>query len=239
VWNLLHIENLHVSYGSIQAVRNLSLEVQDGEVVALIGSNGAGKTTTVNAICGVIPSQGSILYNGKSLNGLPTHKIVQEGIVMVPEGRRVFPKLTVENNLMMGAYTRKASKKELQQDIDMVYHLFPRLAERQKQMAGTMSGGEQQMLAIGRALMARPKLLILDEPSMGLAPIVVKDIFDTIRNIKQQGLTTLLIEQNAAMALSVADRGYVLEHGEIRFQDTAENLRKQDSVKKAYLGHTG
>jgi branched-chain amino acid transport system ATP-binding protein len=239
VWNLLHIENLHVSYGSIQAVRNLSLEVQDGEVVALIGSNGAGKTTTVNAICGVIPSQGSILYNGKSLNGLPTHKIVQEGIVMVPEGRRVFPKLTVENNLMMGAYTRKASKKELQQDIDMVYHLFPRLAERQKQMAGTMSGGEQQMLAIGRALMARPKLLILDEPSMGLAPIVVKDIFETIRNIKQQGLTTLLIEQNAAMALSVADRGYVLEHGEIRFQDTAENLRKQDSVKKAYLGHTG
>jgi branched-chain amino acid transport system ATP-binding protein len=217
VWNLLHIENLHVSYGSIQAVRNLSLEVQDGEVVALIGSNGAGKTTTVNAICGVIASQGSILYNGKSLNGLPTHKIVQEGIVMVPEGRRVFPKLTVENNLMMGAYTRKASKKELQQDIDMVYHLFPRLAERQKQMAGTMSGGEQQMLAIGRALMARPKLLILDEPSMGLAPIVVKDIFETIRNIKQQGLTTLLIEQNAAMALSVADRGYVLEHGEIRF----------------------
>lgn len=154
-------------------------------------------------------------------------------------GRRVFPKLSVEYNLIMGGYSRKVTKKEMQQEIDRVYHLFPRLKERRNQMAGTMSGGEQQMLAIGRALMARPKLLILDEPSMGLAPIVVKDIFQTIRNIKQQGLTTLLIEQNAAMALSVADRGYVLEHGEIRYQDTAENLRKQDSVKKAYLGHTG
>jgi branched-chain amino acid transport system ATP-binding protein len=236
---MLQIENLRVSYGSIQAIRDLSLLVKDGEVVALIGSNGAGKTTTVNAICGVIPSQGSILYNGKKLNGMPTHDIVKEGIVMVPEGRRVFPKLSVEYNLIMGGYSRKVTKKEMQQEIDRVYHLFPRLKERRNQMAGTMSGGEQQMLAIGRALMARPKLLILDEPSMGLAPIVVKDIFQTIRNIKQQGLTTLLIEQNAAMALSVADRGYVLEHGEIRYQDTAENLRKQDSVKKAYLGHTG
>ncbi|MFM1655399.1 ABC transporter ATP-binding protein [Brevibacillus sp. B_LB10_24] len=233
---MLRIEKLNVSYGSIHAVRDVSLEVNQGEVVTLIGSNGAGKTTTLNAICGVIPSKGSIRYQNKEINGLPTHQIVKEGIVMVPEGRRVFPKLSVANNLQMGAYSRKATKSELQEDLHMVYELFPRLAERKSQMAGTMSGGEQQMLAIGRALMANPKLLILDEPSMGLAPIVVKGIFETIRRIKQQGLTILLIEQNAAMALSVADRGYVLEHGEIGFHDTAENLRNQDIVKKAYLG---
>lgn len=233
---MLHIEKLNVSYGSIHAVRDISLEVNQGEVVTLIGSNGAGKTTTLNAICGVIPSKGSIRYQNKEIKGLPTHQIVKEGIVMVPEGRRVFPKLSVANNLLMGAYSRKATKLELQEDLNMVYQLFPRLAERKSQMAGTMSGGEQQMLAIGRALMAMPKLLILDEPSMGLAPIVVKDIFETIRRIKQQGLTILLIEQNATMALSVADRGYVLEHGEIGFHDTAENLRNQDIVKKAYLG---
>jgi len=233
---LLQIENLNVSYGSIHAVRNLSLTVNDGEVVTLIGSNGAGKTTTVNAICGVVPSKGSIRYNGKEINGLATHNIVKEGIIMVPEGRRIFPKLTVVNNLVMGAYSRKASKAELQKEIDYIYELFPRLAERKSQLAGTMSGGEQQMLAIGRALMAKPKLLILDEPSMGLAPIVVKGIFENIRQIKRQGLTILLIEQNATMALSVADRGYVLEHGEIGFHDTAENLKNQDIVKKAYLG---
>lgn len=234
---MLHIDNLSVSYGSIHAVRGLSLRVDAGEVVALIGSNGAGKSTTVNAICGVIPSRGSIRYNGKELVGTSTHDIVKNGIVMVPEGRRVFPKLTVADNLSMGAYSRKASKAELARDIDFVYGLFPRLSERRSQFAGTMSGGEQQMLAIGRALMAKPKLLILDEPSMGLAPIVVKGIFETLRIIKQQGLTTLLIEQNASMALSVADRGYVMEHGEIRFHDTAERLRTEENVKKAYLGH--
>ncbi|MDF2645835.1 MAG: transporter ATP-binding protein [Paenibacillus sp.] len=234
---MLQIRDLNVSYGSIHAVRGLSLQVGAGEVVTLIGSNGAGKSTTVNAICGTISSRGSIQYNGKELNGVSTHDIVKDGIVMVPEGRKVFPKLSVVHNLLMGAYSRKASKAELTQDIDFVFGLFPRLAERKSQFAGTMSGGEQQMLAIGRALMAKPKLLILDEPSMGLAPIVVKDIFETIRIIKKQGLTTLLIEQNASMALSVADRGYVMEHGEIRFHDTAHNLRTQDNVKKAYLGH--
>ncbi|MCY9668619.1 ABC transporter ATP-binding protein [Paenibacillus alginolyticus] len=234
---MLQIRDLNVSYGSIHAVRGLSLQVGAGEVVTLIGSNGAGKSTTVNAICGTISSQGSIQYNGKEINGMSTHDIVKNGIVMVPEGRKIFPKLSVVDNLLMGAYSRKASKAELTQDIDFVFGLFPRLAERKSQFAGTMSGGEQQMLAIGRALMAKPKLLILDEPSMGLAPIVVKDIFETIRIIKKQGLTTLLIEQNASMALSVADRGYVMEHGEIRFHDTAHNLRTQDNVKKAYLGH--
>ena len=233
---MLRINNLNVSYGSIQAVRNLSLEVHEGEAVALIGANGAGKTTTVNAISGTIPSRGSILYQGKEINGMAAHKVVKEGIIMVPEGRRIFPKLTVVQNLIMGAYVRKSSKKEVLQDIDRTYQMFPRLAERSKQMAGTLSGGEQQMLAIGRSLMANPKLLILDEPSMGLAPIVVKSIFSTINRIKQEGLTILLIEQNAAMALSVADRGYVLENGEIHFHDTAKNLRERDVVKKAYLG---
>ncbi|MDN4595226.1 ABC transporter ATP-binding protein [Polycladomyces subterraneus] len=233
---MLHIDKLNVWYGSIHAVRNLSLSVEDGEVVTLIGSNGAGKTSTLNAICGVIPSKGSIRYGGKELNGMPTHLVVKEGIVMVPEGRRVFPKLTVTHNLLMGAFVRKASKAELKRDMETVFGLFPRLAERKEQLAGTMSGGEQQMLAIGRALMAKPKLLILDEPSMGLAPIMVKDIFQTIRQIKQQGMTILLVEQNATIALSVADRGYVLEHGEIRLHGTAEELKEQGIVKKAYLG---
>ena len=195
---MLQIRKLNVSYGSIHAIRNLSLHVNEGEVVTLIGSNGAGKTTTVNAICGIIPSQGAVLYKGKAINGMATHKIVEEGIVMVSEGRRIFPKLSVEQNLLMGSYSRKISKSEIQQEMKVIYDLFPRLAERKRQMGGTMSGGEQQMLAIGRALMAKPRLLILDEPSMGLAPIVIKDIFDTIRKIKRQGLTTLLIEQNAA-----------------------------------------
>ncbi|WP_028776399.1 ABC transporter ATP-binding protein [Shimazuella kribbensis] len=233
---MLKIDQLHVSYGSIQAVRNVSLHVDEGEVVTLIGSNGAGKTTTLQAICGLIPSKGSISYQGEKISGLAAHRIVEKGIAMVPEGRRVFPKLSVMQNLMMGSYTRKASKQELKHDLDMIFTLFPRLAERKEQFAGTMSGGEQQMLAIGRALMAKPKLLILDEPSMGLAPIVVKGIFETIHQIKANGLTILLIEQNAMMALSVADRGYGLEHGEIVFHDTVENLRKQDIVKKAYLG---
>jgi branched-chain amino acid transport system ATP-binding protein len=233
---VLHIDKLNVWYGSIHAVRDLSLSVEEGEVVTLIGSNGAGKTTTLNAICGVLPAKGSIRYGGNELNGVPTHRIVQGGIVMVPEGRRVFPKLTVTDNLLMGAYSRKASKAELEREMETVFGLFPRLAERKDQLAGTMSGGEQQMLAIGRALMAKPRLLILDEPSMGLAPIVVKDIFQTIRQIKRQGMTILLVEQNATMALSVADRGYVLEHGEIRFHGTAEELKEQGIVKKAYLG---
>ncbi|WP_312110162.1 ABC transporter ATP-binding protein [Brevibacillus reuszeri] len=233
---MLRIERLHVSYGGIQAVRDVSLEVNEGEVVTLIGSNGAGKTTTLNAICGIIPSRGMIQYRGVELQGKATDKIVREGIVMVPEGRRVFPKLTVAVNLLIGAYARKISKASLQNEIEEIYQLFPRLAERANQMAGTMSGGEQQMLAIGRALMAKPSLLILDEPSMGLAPIVVKGIYETIRRIKGQGITILLVEQNASMALSVADRGYVLENGEIRLHDTAQNLREQDKVKRAYLG---
>ncbi|MGG1398454.1 ABC transporter ATP-binding protein [Bacillus salipaludis] len=233
---MLQIHNLNVSYGSIHAVRNLSLEVQKGEVVALIGANGAGKTTTVNAISGIIPSKGSIQYEGKEISGMAPHKVVKEGMIMVPEGRRIFPKLSVVNNLIMGAYARKISKKELHQEIEKIYELFPRLEERRQQMAGTLSGGEQQMLAIGRALMANPKLLILDEPSMGLAPIVVKSIFSTVNKIKREGLTILLIEQNASMALSVADRGYILENGEIHLQDTAKNLREKDVVKKAYLG---
>jgi branched-chain amino acid transport system ATP-binding protein len=233
---MLQINNLQVSYGRIQAVRNLSLYVEEGEVVTLIGSNGAGKTTTVHAIAGVIPAQGSIRYLGKEIRGLPAHQIVKEGIVLVPEGRRVFPRLTVLDNLLMGAFTRKLSTGERAKELERVFSLFPRLAERKQQLAGTMSGGEQQMLAIGRALMAKPRLLILDEPSMGLAPIVVKGIFETIREIKQEGLTILLIEQNAMMALSVADRGYGLEHGDIAFEDRVENLRNQNIVKKAYLG---
>lgn len=233
---MLRIEQLHVSYGGIQAVRGVSLHVNEGEVVTLIGSNGAGKTTTLNAICGITPSRGTIHYRGVELQQKATHQIVREGIVMVPEGRRVFPKLTVATNLLMGAYARKTPKSKLQAEIESIYQLFPRLAERKNQMAGTMSGGEQQMLAIGRALMAKPSLLILDEPSMGLAPIVVKGIYETIRRIKQEGMTILLVEQNALMALSVADRGYVLENGEIRFHDTAQNLREQNNVKKAYLG---
>jgi branched-chain amino acid transport system ATP-binding protein len=233
---MLQINNLQVSYGRIQAVRNLSLYVEEGEVVTLIGSNGAGKTTTVHAIAGVIPAQGSIRYLGKEIRGLPAHQIVKEGIVLVPEGRRVFPRLTVLDNLLMGAFTRKLSTGERAKELERVFSLFPRLAERKQQLAGTMSGGEQQMLAIGRALMAKPRLLIMDEPSMGLAPIVVKGIFETIREIKQEGLTILLIEQNAMMALSVADRGYGLEHGDIAFEDRVENLRNQNIVKKAYLG---
>jgi branched-chain amino acid transport system ATP-binding protein len=233
---MLQVENLSVSYGSIQAVRGISFTVEAGEVVTLIGANGAGKTTTLNAICGLVPARGSIRYLGREILGLPTHQIVSSGIVMVPEGRRVFPRLTVENNLRMGAYTRKASKAEINRDMEEVYELFPRLRERKNQLAGTMSGGEQQMLAIGRALMAKPKLLILDEPSMGLAPLVVKAIYDNILQIKKQGITILLVEQNARMALSVADRGYGLEHGEIVFHDSAENLQNQDLVKKAYLG---
>lgn len=234
---MLKVENLSVSYGNIRAVRNISFEVSDGEVVTLIGSNGAGKTTTVHAITGLLPATGKILYQGKDILGRSTHQLVAEGVVMVPEGRRVFPRLTVRNNLLMGAYTRKVSKHQIKQELIDIFDLFPRLQERESQLAGTMSGGEQQMLAIGRALMAKPKLLILDEPSMGLAPIVVKSIFQTIRAIKEkQGLTILLIEQNATMALSVADRGYGLEHGEIAFHDTAANLRDQDIVKKTYLG---
>ncbi|MGG1662521.1 ABC transporter ATP-binding protein [Brevibacillus sp. NRS-1366] len=233
---MLRIEHLHVSYGGIQAVRDVSLQVDEGEVVTLIGSNGAGKTTTLNAICGITPSRGTISYRGIELQQKAPHQIVREGIVMVPEGRRVFPKLTVATNLLMGAYARNISKARLQEEIESIYQLFPRLAERKNQLAATMSGGEQQMLAIGRALMAKPSLLILDEPSMGLAPIVVKDIYETIRRIKREGMTILLVEQNALMALSVADRGYVLENGEIHFHDTAQNLREQNNVKKAYLG---
>lgn len=233
---MLEIHNLHVSYGQIQAVRNVHLQVIEGEVVTLIGSNGAGKTSTVHAIAGVIPANGSIRYQGKEIVNLPPHQLVKEGIVLVPEGRRVFPRLTVMDNLLMGGYAQKWTKAELKKELDRVFALFPRLAERKNQLAGTMSGGEQQMLAVGRGLMSRPKLLILDEPSMGLAPIVVKGIYETIREIKKSGITMLLIEQNAVMALSVADRVYGLEHGEIAFEERADHLQNQDLVKKTYLG---
>lgn len=233
---MLEIHNLHVSYGQIQAVRDVHLQIEEGEVVTLIGSNGAGKTSTVHAIAGVIPASGSIRYQGKEILNLPPHQLVKEGIILVPEGRRVFPRLTVMDNLLMGGYVQTWTKAEQRKELDRVFALFPRLAERKHQLAGTMSGGEQQMLAVGRGLMSRPKLFILDEPSMGLAPIVVKGIYETIREIKKSGITMLLIEQNAVMALSVADRVYGLEHGEIAFEEHAENLRNQDLVKKTYLG---
>jgi branched-chain amino acid transport system ATP-binding protein len=233
---VLEIRDMVCGYGGVTALRGISLEVKAGQLVALIGANGAGKSTTLRAISGLVaPRSGSMLFEGKDIAGAKPPRVVAAGIAHCPEGRKVFPHMTVEENLDMGAYLRTGSA-EIAADRDRIYTEFPRLADRKKQAAGTLSGGEQQMLAIGRALMAKPRLLILDEPSMGLAPIVVKDIFQTIRQIKRQGMTILLVEQNATMALSVADRGYVLEHGEIRFHGTAEELKEQGIVKKAYLG---
>ncbi len=231
---MLKIQNLHVSYGGIQAVRDVSFEVPAGKIVTLIGANGAGKSTTLRSIIGLVPAAGgSILYKGEELRGKTTAEIVAKGVTLVPEGRRVFPDLTVEENLRIGAYLRKD---DLKSDLEWVYSLFPRLKERHWQAAGTLSGGEQQMLAVGRALMSRPKLVMMDEPSLGLAPIVVQQIFAIIRKINEEGVTVLLIEQNANMALHAADIGYVMETGSITRSGDGKTLLEDKSIQEAYLG---
>ena len=233
---LLEVNDIHTYYGAIHALKGLSIYVEKGEIVTLIGANGAGKSTTLNTICGVMhPRNGTILFDGKPIHTLPAHQIVTLGVSQAPEGRRVFGRLNVTENLEMGAYAR-TDKDGIKREMDRVFTLFPRLKERAGQVAGTLSGGEQQMLAIGRALMANPRLLLLDEPSMGLAPILVEAIFDTIRQINALGTTVLLVEQNALMALSIASRGYVLETGNIVLQDTASALQQNEMVRKAYLG---
>ena len=233
---MLDLRNIDVAYGGIRAVRQLNLQVHPGELVALIGANGAGKSTTLRAICGLVPlAAGSIHYQGQSLASQPVHSMVRQGLVMVPEGRGIFPQLTIEENLHMGAYTRH-DKVGIVEDLDNVYKRFPRLAERRKQTAGTLSGGEQQMLAMGRAILAQPKLLLLDEPTMGLAPIMVDKIFEVIHDIANQGVTILLIEQNARLALEASQRGYVLESGELTLQGHAKDLLHDPKVRAAYLG---
>jgi branched-chain amino acid transport system ATP-binding protein len=237
--SLLRIESLEARYGRITALKGISLHVDEGEIVALIGANGAGKTTTLRAISGLVkPASGTIVYDGRNLHGVAPHEIVRLGVGHSPEGRRVFPRMTVRENLELGAYTR-TSKREIAADMEQVLETFPRLRERIGQKAGTMSGGEQQMLAIGRALMGRPRLLLLDEPSLGLAPIVVQTIFSVIRAINARGTTILLIEQNASQALAVAARGYVLEVGVVAHEDSSANLRASPAVQAAYLGGGG
>lgn len=232
---ILEVKDMEVYYGVIQAIRGISFEVKQGEIIALIGANGAGKTTTLQTITGLIPSKsGKIFYEGKDITKIPGHKLVSMGIAHVPEGRRVFASLSVLQNLKLGAYTR-SDKKELEDTLQMIYKRFPRLEERKNQMAGTLSGGEQQMLAMGRALMSHPKLIVLDEPSMGLSPIYVNEIFDIIQKINEDGVTVLLVEQNAKKALSIANRAYVLETGSIALSGDAAKLMNDDSVKKAYL----
>ncbi len=231
---MLKIENLSVSYGGIKALRNISLEVPEGQIVTLIGANGAGKSTTLRSIVGLVKAhEGSIEFCGKNIMHLPTNKIIEQGITLVPEGRRVFPDLTVLENIKIGAYLRKD---DLDDDIEWVYSIFPRLKERSWQLAGTLSGGEQQMLAVARALMSHPKLLMMDEPSLGLAPLVIKDIFNVIQEINKQGVTILLIEQNANMALKIAHTAYVLETGNITLSGTGAELLENEAVKEAYLG---
>lgn len=233
---MLKISDLHVSYGGIKALRGINLEVPDGKIVTLIGANGAGKSTTLRTISGLVKADsGSIQFNDQEILGQPIYKTLSDGIAMVPEGRRVFPDMTVLENLKIGAYLRN-DKVKIAMDIDWVYSLFPRLEERSWQLAGTLSGGEQQMLAVGRALMSRPKFLMMDEPSLGLAPIVVQDIFKIIKTINEQGVTVLLIEQNANMALKTADLAYVLETGEITKFGTGAELLADESIKEAYLG---
>ena len=232
--SLLEIKDLRVSYGGIEALKGISFHVEEGQIVTLIGANGAGKSTTLRAISGLAPvKSGAILYDGQAINGLNPQRIVSMGVGMVPEGRRVFPNLTVLENLKIGAYLRRD---DLKHDIEYVYSLFPRLRERSWQMAGTLSGGEQQMLAVGRALMMKPRILMMDEPSLGLAPLVIRDIFEIIKTLHAQGMTILLVEQNAKKALSIADRGYVLETGKIVKEGKASDLLNDEAVKKAYLG---
>lgn len=233
---MLEIKDLEVYYGMIQAIKGISFEVNEGEVIALIGANGAGKTTTLHTISGLItPKKGTVTFEGKEITKVPAHKIVSLGMAHVPEGRRVFASLSVFQNLKLGAYTRN-SKDEIEESLKMVYARFPRLEERKNQLAGTLSGGEQQMLAMGRALMSSPRIILMDEPSMGLSPIFVNEIFDIIKQVSAGGTTVLLVEQNAKKALSIADRGYVLETGKIVLSGKAEELLNDESVKKAYLG---
>ena len=233
---MLEVKDLHVFYGVIQALKGISFEVNQGEVIALIGANGAGKTTTLQTLTGLLSAkQGSIIFEGKDITKTPAHKIVQMGIAHVPEGRRVFADLSVYDNLRMGAYTRK-DKDEIAASLESVYKRFPRLEERKNQRAGTLSGGEQQMLAMGRALMSKPRLIVMDEPSMGLSPIFVNEIFDIIQSVSDSGTTVLLVEHNAKKALSIADRAYVLETGKITLEGKAEDLLHDESVQKAYLG---
>jgi branched-chain amino acid transport system ATP-binding protein len=234
--SMLKVDNVHTYYGNIHALKGITLNIEKGEIVTLIGGNGAGKTTTLRTISGLLtPREGSIDLNGESLFKYKAHQIVYKGVSMVPEGRGIFARLSVTENLEMGAYSR-TDNQELSKNMERVFTLFPRLKERRGQVAGTLSGGEQQMLATGRALMASPSLLLMDEPSMGLAPVLVELIFDTIQKINQEGTTILLVEQNALMALSIAHRGYVLQTGEIVITDTAENLKNNPTVQKAYLG---
>jgi branched-chain amino acid transport system ATP-binding protein len=233
---MLEVSDIHTYYGNIHALTGISLTVEQGEIVTLIGANGAGKTTTLRTICGLLkPRPGQIYLEGQEITKLKAHQIVYKGVAMVPEGRGIFARLTVTENLDLGAYSRN-DRSNFSTDLERVFSVFPRLQERHKQIAGTLSGGEQQMLAIGRALMAHPRLLLLDEPSMGLAPILVESIFETIKTINHEGTTILLVEQNALMALSIAHRGYVLQSGQIVLSDTAENLKKNEEVQKAYLG---
>lgn len=232
----LEVKDLEVYYGMIQAIKGISFEVNKGEVIALIGANGAGKTTTLHTITGLLsPKKGSVMFEGKDITKIPAHKIVSMGMAHVPEGRRVFADLSVYENLKLGAYTRK-DKENLNKDLESIYERFPRLAERKNQSAGTLSGGEQQMLAMGRALMSKPSIILMDEPSMGLSPILVNEIFDIIESISKSGTTVLLVEQNAKKALSIADRAYVLETGKIVTSGKASELLENDSIKKAYLG---
>ena len=232
---MLKVNDLHVYYGSIHAVKGVSFEVHEGEVVTLIGANGAGKSTILNTVSGLLhPRSGSILFHGKDLHGVPAHKLVGMGLAQVPEGRHVFLQMTVQENLEMGAFSQPSSG--IEADLESVYQRFPRLLERRKQIAGTLSGGEQQMLAVARALMSRPKLMMMDEPSLGLAPLIVRDIFQIIREINKQGVTILLIEQNANMALHTADRGYVMETGEIILEGAGRELLENPVIREAYLG---
>jgi len=234
---ILELEDVHTFYGSIEALKGISLEIREGEIVTLIGSNGAGKSTTLRSINGLNhPRQGRIRFQGRDITDSPPHAIVKSGISQSPEGRKLFPRMSVLENLEMGAFQREEGRSALREDMNRVFDLFPRLQERKSQKAGTLSGGEQQMCAIGRALMARPKLLMLDEPSMGLAPILVEKIFEIVGEINKQGTPILLVEQNALMALDIADRGYVLETGSIVLQDEAKALRENEQVRKTYLG---
>ena len=234
---MLSVKGIDVYYGSIHAIKNISFYVNEGEIVTLIGANGAGKTTTMHAISGLLKIEnGEIDYCGNIISKMEAHKIIRLGLAQVPEGRRVFSGLTVQQNLQMGAYTRKDGKEAIQNDFDMVFDLLPRLKERRTQLAGTLSGGEQQMLAIGRALMCKPKMLLLDEPSMGLSPLLVKEIFQIIRDVNRKGVTVLLVEQNAKMALEIANRAYVLETGTIKMEGEASDLANNIEVRKAYLG---
>jgi branched-chain amino acid transport system ATP-binding protein len=233
---VLVVDDIHTFYGTIEALKGITLEVHEGEIVTLIGANGAGKSTTLRSISGIVPPRtGRIVFSGREIQGLPAHTVAEIGIAQAPEGRRIFPRMTVLENLQMGAFTRRDGD-GIRADLERVYTLFPRLKERERQKGGTMSGGEQQMLAIGRALMAQPKLLLLDEPSLGLAPVIVDRIYEVVREINKQGTTIVLVEQNANYALDVSHRGYVLETGHVALSDSSENLRNDERVQAAYLG---